>query len=122
MLNNKGTILQIVLVLCMVITTTLVATAKVVVDNARALQRIEEVNITRNIEIELLEYFRTQAREGTLSTNKVHIKDATIQYQVSDEQTDQYLIKAKIDRNQKVYSVSLFLQKDTLVISQFLYQ
>lgn len=117
--NQKGTILQIVLVIFMVLHVSVLSIAKIVLENVRAWDRIEQINTFRIVELELIYRFKQMAKDETLSSGTLYIEDGSVTYTV--EKTELFYIYSLIETTYERYSISMSLCPDTLRIEEFSY-
>ncbi|MFV0393258.1 MAG: hypothetical protein ACK5LC_02510, partial [Coprobacillaceae bacterium] len=85
--NQKGSILQVVLVIFMVLNACLLTISKIVIENRRSFSRIEDLNNARVLEISILHHFKSSARNEILISNNIFIDTNEIVYTVDESDT-----------------------------------
>ena len=117
--NNRGTILQVVLVIFIILNISLVFNN--IIENSRSLERIRELDRARLLEITILRYYKETILNDLLFSDEISIDDYFINYTV-DDMGSYYYIVTTIKQNDSSYSFNLEINIETLVISSFDYQ
>lgn len=120
-LNHKGTILQIVLVIFMVLVLNINLVFFNVIENSRSIKRIEEVNQNRLLELTIIRYYKETILNDILFSDEVECGDYLIRYTVDDFDKSYYIVTT-ILKNDIEYSFNLEIDKETLIISKLDYQ
>ena len=119
--NNRGTILQVVLVICIVLILNISLVFNNIIENSRSLERIRELDRARLLEITILRYYKETILNDLLFSDEISIDDYFINYTV-DDMGSYYYIVTTIKQNDSSYSFNLEINIETLVISSFDYQ
>ena len=118
--NNRGTILQVVLVIFIILILNISLVFNNIIENSRSLERIRELDRARLLEITILRYYKETILNDLLS-DEISIDDYFINYTV-DDMGSYYYIVTTIKQNDSSYSFNLEINIETLVISSFDYQ
>ena len=119
--NNRGTILQVVLVIFIVLILNISLVFYNIIENSRSLERIRELDRARLLEITILRYYKEKILNDLLFSDEISIDDYFINYTV-DDMGSYYYIVTTIKQNDSSYSFNLEINIETLVISSFDYQ
>lgn len=119
--NNRGTILQVVLVIFIVLILNISLVFYNIIENSRSLERIRELDRARLLEITILRYYKETILNDLLFSDEISIDDYFINYTV-DDMGSYYYIVTTIKQNDSSYSFNLEINIETLVISSFDYQ
>lgn len=119
--NQKGSILQVVLVIFMILNIFVLTLSKTVIENGRGVQRIKEINDARILEISILYHLKHEAKQDTLFTRTLQIEDCLVGYTVVSID-DRYQIEVIVRKTKEEYAFTLLLMKDTLMITELTYQ
>ena len=119
--NNRGTILQVVLVIFIVLILIISLVFNNIIENSRSLERIRELDRARLLEITILRYYKETILNDLLFSDEISIDDYFINYTV-DDMGSYYYIVTTIKQNDSSYSFNLEINIETLVISSFDYQ
>ena len=119
--NNRGTILQVVLVIFIVLILNISLVFNNIIENSRSLERISELDRARLLEITILRYYKETILNDLLFSDEISIDDYFINYTV-DDMGSYYYIVTTIKQNDSSYSFNLEINIETLVISSFDYQ
>ena len=119
--NNRGTILQVVLVFFIVLILNISLVFNNIIENSRSLERIRELDRARLLEITILRYYKETILNDLLFSDEISIDDYFINYTV-DDMGSYYYIVTTIKQNDSSYSFNLEINIETLVISSFDYQ
>ena len=120
--HTRGSVLQITLVLFMVFTSTIVVMSKIVIENARAIERIKWLHTARYIELKTVQHVRNLAKQEELETGTVQIDDSRMYYQVTTD-NERYHVAVTLENMtfEYTYSFSLSIDKETSRIIDFTY-
>ena len=119
--NNRGTILQVVLDIFIVLILNISLVFNNIIENSRSLERIRELDRARLLEITILRYYKETILNDLLFSDEISIDDYFINYTV-DDMGSYYYIVTTIKQNDSSYSFNLEINIETLVISSFDYQ
>lgn len=119
--NQKGSVLQIVLILFFVLSTSILSTATLVLENARAFQRSKQLHVQRTLEVAILGYYKYEIKEGLLLSDEIKIDDYIIYYTV-DDMSDYYEITTTIENKETIYSFITSINIQNLLVTKFEYQ
>lgn len=119
--NNRGTILQVVLVIFIVLILNISLVFNNIIENSRSQERIRELDRARLLEITILRYYKETILNDLLFSDEISIDDYFINYTV-DDMGSYYYIVTTIKQNDSSYSFNLEINIETLVISSFDYQ
>lgn len=119
--NQKGSVLQIVLIVFFVLSTSILSTATFVLENARAYSRNKELHENRVLEVAILGYYKYEIREGILISDEIKIDDYTIYYTV-DDIADYYEITTTIESKDTSYSFIVDINLKNVLVTKFEYQ
>lgn len=118
--NQGGSVLQIVLVIFMILHVSVLSIAKIVLENARAWDRIEQINTVRILELQFIYHVKQMARDDeVLSDGSIHVEGGSVTYFI--EKLDLLYINSLVEALNERYSISLVLCPDTLRIKEFSY-
>ena len=80
--NNRGTILQVVLVIFIVLILNISLVFNNIIENSRSLERIRELDRARLLEITILRYYKETILNDLLFSDEISIDDYFINYAV----------------------------------------
>jgi competence protein ComGC len=120
MINQRGSVLQIVLIVFMILNVIILSMSRKVIENARSLHDIEIVNQSRLIEIQFLYHLKQEAKNASLSTNTIEIEETEVHYEV--EQVEYIYHVNVIFMSDTPYNIQLVIDRTTLTITSFSYQ
>lgn len=120
MKSNKGTVLQIVLIIFMVLTISITSLSKVVISNSTILKEHQEINRKRQLELTILHYYKYEMVEGILISDNLTIDQYDIHYSV-DDMGSYYYITTEIKSNNLVYGFITKIELETINILEFSY-
>jgi hypothetical protein len=103
----------------MILHVSVLSIAKVVLENARAWDRIEQINTARIMELQFIYHVKQMARDEVLSDGSIHVEGGSVTYYV--ERTDFLYINTLVEVLDERYAISLVLCPDTLRIKEFSY-
>lgn len=118
---NKGTILQIVLIVFLVLILNLNLVLITIVESARGIERSKKLNDARLLELTILRYYKETILNDILFSNEINLDNYTIKYTVDDMGSYYYIVTTVI-QNDIEYSFTLDINLETLIISSFDYQ
>ena len=120
--NNRGTILQVVLVIFIVLILNISLVFNNIIENSPcSLERIRELDRARLLEITILRYYKETILNDLLFSDEISIDDYFINYTVDDMGVT-IILFTTIKQNDSSYSFNLEINIETLVISSFDYQ
>lgn len=118
---NKGTILQIVLIVFLVLILNLNLVLMTIVESARGIERSKKLNDARLLELTILRYYKETILNDILFSDEINLDNYTIKYTVDDMGSYYYIVTTVI-QNDIEYSFTLDINLETLIISSFDYQ
>lgn len=118
---NKGTILQIVLIVFLVLILNLNLVLMTIVESARGIERSKKLNDARLLELTILRYYKETILNDILFSDEINLDNYTIKYTVDDMGSYYYIVTTVI-QNDIEYSFALDINLETLIISSFDYQ
>lgn len=118
---NKGTILQIVLIVFLVLILNLNLVLMTIVESARGIERSKRLNDARVLELTILRYYKETILNDNLFSDEINLDNYTIKYTVDDMGSYYYIVTTVIQNNIE-YSFELDINLETLIISSFDYQ
>lgn len=118
---NKGTILQIVLIVFLVLILNLNLVLMTIVESARGIERSKRLNDARVLELTILRYYKETILNDILFSDEINLDNYTIKYTVDDMGSYYYIVTTVIQNNIE-YSFELDINLETLIISSFDYQ
>lgn len=119
-LNHKGSALQIVLVIFMLLNIFIISTATSVLENARGYKRSQEINTMRVIEVVMLGYYKQEVLNGILFSDDFMYEEYHIYYTI-DDMSSYYAIDTYIEKEETVHFL-IHLDLKSLLITKFEYQ
>lgn len=119
-LNNKGSILQIVLVIFIVITSSMTISLSVVRLQTRSYKDIEILMKQKNLEILLVKYYIDTIEKSVLISDYMESNDYSVGYTV-DDMGSYYAILTKVSMNEINYSFYVEINVDDLEIQKLEY-
>ena len=120
-LNQKGSVLQIVLVIFFVLSISIMSMATVVLNNARTNQNIKELDKQRLLELSILGYYKQEIKNGLLISDEIQIDSYTIYYTVDDMAT-YYQINTTISSDTMKYCFVVDINLENILVTKFEYQ
>jgi hypothetical protein len=117
--NQRGSVLQIVLVIFMILHVSVLSIAKIVLENVRAWDRIEQINTVRILELQFIYHVKQMARDEVLSDGSIHVEGGSVTYFI--EKSDLLYINSLVEVLNERYAISLVLCPDTLRIKELSY-
>lgn len=119
--KRKGSILQIVLIIFLVLVLNISMFFSNVIVNRKAIYRVKEINESRLIELTILRYYKEMILNDILISDIIYVGEYTIDYTV-DDLGSYYYIVTKLSNKLYEYRFDLKINIQTLVISSFEYQ
>lgn len=116
---QRGSVLQIVLVVFMILHVAVLSVAKIALENVRAWDRMEQLNTARILELEFIYHIKQMAKNEELSNDTIHVEGGRVTYVI--EKTEPFYIYTLIEVWEESYSMSLVLCPTTLRITEFSY-
>ncbi len=114
---NKGSALQITLVLLLILSLNIFSLCQITILNSRSFKGLKEVNETRLIENILLANYKYENKNSILLSNYLTIDDYTISYTV-DDMGSYYLIETTIEKENKKHQFNVELNRERNVIQK----
>lgn len=114
---NKGSALQITLVLLLIFSLNIFSLCQITILNSRSFKGLKEVNETRLIENILLANYKYENKNSILLSNYLTIDDYTISYTV-DDMGSYYLIETTIEKENKKHQFNVELNRERNVIQK----
>lgn len=120
-MNRKGSILQIVLIILMVLLINVLTFFHLTIIQAKSIQAAHMINDERILEMLLIHYYKYETKYGLLLSDHIENQQYTIDYTV-DDMGDNYYIDTKVKLYKYDYSFSLEINKENYHISSFKYE
>ena len=114
---NKGSTLQITLVLLLILSLNIFSLCQITILNSHSFKGLKEVNETRLIENILLANYKYENKNNILLSNYLTIDDYTISYTV-DDMGSYYLIETTIEKENKKHQFNVELNRERNVIQK----
>ncbi|MEI3325136.1 MAG: hypothetical protein V8R64_01365 [Thomasclavelia sp.] len=118
---HKGTILQLVLIIFMVLSLNIGVFFTSIIENSKAIERIKKINNERLVELSILRYYKEMIANDILISDIIMVDEYIIEYTV-DDLGSYYYIVTTVRNDKQEYSFNLEINIDTLIISAFEYQ
>lgn len=119
--KTKGSILQIVLIIFVVLILNISLFYNNIIEKSKSINQIKELNEQRLIELSVLRYYKEMIATSILLSDYISFNDYIIEYTV-DDYGNYYYIKTTITKDKRSYVFDLEIELDTLVILRFEYQ
>ena len=119
--KSKGSILQVVLIVFMVLVLNIGVFYLNIIENSRAIKRTKMLNNERLIELSIIRYYKEMILNDILLSNVIEIKNYVIDYTV-DDFGNYYYIETRVKKNDGEFSFNLEIELDSLVILSFEYR
>lgn len=103
----------------MILHVSVLSIAKIVLENVRAWDRIEQINTVRILELQFIYHVKQMARDEVLSDGSIHLEGGSVTYFI--EKSDLLYINSLIEVLNERYAISLVLCPDTLRIKELSY-
>lgn len=118
---HKGTILQLVLIIFMVLSLNIGVFFTDIIENSKAIERVKKINNERLVELSILRYYKEMIANDILISDIIMVDEYIIEYTV-DDLGSYYYIVTTVRNDKQEYSFNLEINIDTLIISAFEYQ
>lgn len=120
--KSKGSILQVVLIVFMVLVLNIGVFYLNIIENSRAIKRTKMLNNERLIELSIIRYYKEMILNDILLSNVIEIENYVIDYTV-DDFGNYYYIETRVKKNDDgEFSFNLEIELDSLVILSFEYR
>lgn len=121
--KSKGSILQVVLIVFMVLVLNIGVFYLNIIENSRAIKRTKMLNNERLIELSIIRYYKEMILNDILLSNVIEIENYVIDYTV-DDFGNSYYIETRVKKNDEddEFSFNLEIELDSLVILSFEYR
>ena len=119
--KTKGTILQIVLIIFMVIVLNITTFFSNVIENSRSISRIKAIDENRLIELAIITYYKETIANSILFSDEISVGDYQINYAV-DDMGSYYYIVTKVIRGSDEYGFEIEIDLEKLILISFEYQ
>ena len=120
--KSKGSILQVVLIVFMVLVLNIGVFYLDIIENSRAIKRTKMLNNERLIELSIIRYYKEMILNDILLINVIEIENYVIDYTV-DDFGNYYYIETRVKKNDDdEFSFNLEIELDSLVILSFEYR
>lgn len=119
-MNNRGTILQVVLIIFMILILNIGLILNTVIVNSNSIRQIQQLDKNRLIELSILRYYKESILNGVLISDEIKVDDYMINYTVDDFESYYYIVTT-ISENEQNYSFKLKIDRQSIVILEFDY-
>lgn len=120
--KSKGSILQVVLIVFMVLILNIGVFYLNIIENSRAIKRTKMLNNERLIELSIIRYYKEMILNDILLSNVIEIENYVIDYTV-DDFGNYYYIETRVKKNDDdEFGFNLEIELDSLVILSFEYR
>ena len=120
--KSKGSILQVVLIVFMVLVLNIGVFYLNIIENSRAIKRTKMLNNERLIELSIIRYYKVMILNDILLSNVIEIENYVIDYTV-DDFGNYYYIETRVKKNDDdEFGFNLEIELDSLVILSFEYR
>ena len=120
--KSKGSILQVVLIVFMVLVLNIGVSYLNIIGNSRAIKRTKMLNNERLIELSIIRYYKEMILNDILLSNVIEIENYVIDYTV-DDFGNYYYIETRVKKNDDdEFGFNLEIEPDSLVILSFEYR
>ena len=120
--KSKGSILQVVLIVFMVLVLNIGVFYLNIIENSRAIKRTKMLNNERLIELSIIRYYKEMILNDILLSNVSEIENYVIDYTV-DDFGNYYYIETRVKKNDDdEFGFNLEIELDSLVILSFEYR
>lgn len=114
---NKGSALQITLVLVLILSLNIFSLCQITILNSRSFKGLKEVNETRLVENILLANYKYENKNSILLSNYLIIDEYSINYTV-DDMGSYYLIETRIEKENMKYQFNVELNNERNIIQK----
>ena len=121
--KSKGSILQVVLIVFMVLVLNIGVFYLNIIENSRAIKRTKMLNNERLIELSIIRYYKEMILNDILLSNVIEIENYVIDYTV-DDFGNYYYIETRVKKNDDddEFGFNLEIELDSLVILSLEYR
>ena len=121
--KSKGSILQVVLIVFIVLVLNIGVFYLNIIENSRAIKRTKMLNNERLIELSIIRYYKEMILNDILLSNVIEIENYVIDYTV-DDFGNYYYIETRVKKNDDddEFGFNLEIELDSLVILSFEYR
>lgn len=119
--NEKGSILQIVLVLFLVLTFSLTVGLTLINFQSQNYQQIQYLMKQKNLEILLVQEYVKEIQDGFIFRSSYHQGEYDVENQI-DDMADYYLIFTRVEMKKIRYTFVVEIEKDTGVLKKLSYE
>ena len=119
--KSKGSILQVVLIVFMVLVLNISVFYLNIIENSRAIKRTKRLNNERLIELSIIRYYKEMILNDILLSNVIEIENYVINYTV-DDFGNYYYIETIVKKYDNESGFNLEIELDSLVILSFEYR
>lgn len=119
-MKNKGSILQIVLIIFLILFTSLLSYCTLLKSQYELTAYQRQMNEQRRIEILLRRYWRSTIDQDILLSDTFNVEGHEISYTVDDDGKD-YIIRCDISSKSYSYRMKVKIDMDTLDMHECLY-
>ena len=119
--KSKGSILQVVLIVFMVLVLNISLFYLNIIENSRAIKRTKRLNNERLIELSIIRYYKEMILNDILLSNVIEIENYVINYTV-DDFGNYYYIETIVKKYDNEFGFNLEIELDSLVILSFEYR
>ncbi|MBS6114064.1 hypothetical protein [Thomasclavelia spiroformis] len=119
--KSKGSILQVVLIVFMVLVLNISVFYLNIIENSRAIKRTKRLNNERLIELSIIRYYKEMILNDILLSNVIEIENYVINYTV-DDFVNYYYIETIVKKYDNEFGFNLEIELDSLVILSFEYR
>lgn len=120
--KSKGSILQVVLIVFMVLVLNIGVFYLNIIENSRTIKRTKMLNNERLIELSIIRYYKEMILNDILLSNVIEIENYVIDYTV-DDFGNYYYIETRVKKNDDdEFGFNLEIELDSLVILSFEYR
>lgn len=121
--KSKGSILQVVLIVFMVLVLNIGVFYLNIIENSRAIKRTKMLNNERLIELSIIRYYKEMILNDILLSNVIEIENYVIDY-IVDDFGNYYYIETRVKKNDDddEFGFNLEIELDSLVILSFEYR
>ena len=119
--NEKGSILQIVLVLFLVLTFSLTVGLTLINFQSQNYQQIQYLIKQKNLEILLIQEYVKEIQDGFIFRSSYHQGEYDVENQI-DDMADYYLISTRVEMKKIRYTFVVEIEKDTGVLKKLSYE
>lgn len=119
--NEKGSILQIVLVLFLIMTFSLTVGLTLMNYQSQNYQYVQNLMKQKNLEILLIQEYVKEIQDGFIFRSSYHQGEYDVENQI-DDMADYYLITTRVEMKKIRYTFSVEIEKDTGIFKKLSYE